>query len=137
MAGRPTDYTQEMADIICNRVANGESLNTICNEENLPCRMTIYRWLRAHSEFSDNYARAREDQADWFADQIVEIADTEPDANIARVRIDARKWVASKLKSKNYGDKAQMELTGKDGAPITPVINVSIGPESSSSSEAG
>ena len=59
--------------------------------------------------------RAREKQADFCAGEIVTIADTEPDAAIARVRIDARKWVASKLRPKRYGDK--LALGGADDLP--------------------
>jgi hypothetical protein len=103
--GRPTDYTPELGDDICDRLTRGESLVSICKDADKPEPKTVYRWLRIHEEFSHNYTRARDNQADTYADEIVDIADTEPDANKARVRVDARKWVASKLKPKKYGDK--------------------------------
>lgn len=83
----------------------------------MPERSTVYLWLLKHKEFSDMYARAKEDSADVDADDIKEIADdlTE-DPQSRRVRIDARKWIASKLKPKKYGDK--LELAGDPNAPL-------------------
>ena len=73
---------------------------------------TVMRWLEAKPEFRDQYARARERQAHHYAAEIVEIADTEEDPAKARVRIDARKWVASKLLPKAYGERVEQHLTG-------------------------
>ena len=67
---------------------------------------------------AERYARARERQAERRAAEIVEIADTEPDAAVARNRIEARKWTAAKLLPKRYGDKTTTEITGPGGGPI-------------------
>ena len=64
------------------------------------------------------YARAREERSHMMADEIIEIADTEPDPNRARVRIDARKWWASKVNKKDYGDRVTAEVSGPDGGPV-------------------
>jgi len=98
--------------IICERIATGKSLKDICAEKDMPTRETIYAWLREDSTFSDMYARAREEQADYLADEIVDIADTEKDAAKARNRIDARKWKASKLQPRVYGDKIDVNHSG-------------------------
>lgn len=90
----------------------GRSLLKICAEPEMPAYSTAMEW-RIESGFAEKYARAREDQADHYADEIIGIADTEEDPNRARVRVDARKWVASKLKPKNYGEK--VAHTGADG----------------------
>jgi hypothetical protein len=77
----------------------------------MPSTVSIYKWLREHDEFANNYARARENQADTFADAIIDEADKAVDkdsAAAAKVKVDARKWVASKLKPKKYGDKLDM-----------------------------
>lgn len=143
--GRPSEYSQQVADIICERLSEGESLRSICLEETMPNKATVFRWLGVREEFSDQYARAREEQAEALADEIVEIADEEgtmikrskhggnaednADEEIEvvfdptavarnRLRVEARKWVAAKLKPKKYGEKVTQELTGKDGAPI-------------------
>lgn len=106
--GRPTDYSLEYAARICNEVAMGRKLIDICADEDMPARTTFYRWIGENSDFRDMYTSAREERGDLYADEIVDIADTEPDANKARVRIDARKWAASKLNQKNYGDKLEI-----------------------------
>jgi hypothetical protein len=127
-AGRPTDYNQEIADKICEAISDGQSLREICKADDMPCKATVFRWLGLHKEFSDQYARAREEQAEALADDIVAIADEEhfftkgddSDGGVEvtfdstavarnRLRIDARKWVASKLKPKKYGDKIDVD----------------------------
>jgi hypothetical protein len=123
--GRPSSFTQQIADIICIRISEGESLKSITLDEDMPDRATVYRWLAADPAFCDMYARAREDQADTLADEIMAIADETPDLNPIldkhgalieiqlhsaylqwqKQRIDARKWTAMKLKPKKYGER--------------------------------
>ena len=150
LGGRPTLYSPELADIICERLVLGESLRSICRDDEMPAISTVFRWLRVEEGFSDQYARAREEQADTLADEIVEIADEEcttvradkhPNAKADddglvevvfdstavarnRLRVDARKWVAAKLKPKKYSDKIQQEHSGPDGGPIPTTITV-------------
>lgn len=113
--GRPTDYTQDLGDAICAELAGGKSLKRICEKKSMPSRQTVYSWLRTHSEFLDNYTRAKDDSADAMADDIEDIANgvltKKYDPQAARVAIDGKKWVASKLKPKKYGDK--LDLTGE------------------------
>ena len=117
--GRPSIYTQELADCICERLASGESLRAICSDEDMPNRQTILNWLNDKAEFVGHYARAREDQAEAHADRIIEIADDESiDAHHKRIMVDARKWVASKLKPKRYGDKLDLEHKGEVGLTV-------------------
>lgn len=106
------DYSDELAGKICERLADGESLRSICRDENMPSKSSVFKWLGMHKPFADQYARALEARADSHADDIVDIADNEDlDPNDKRVRIDARKWVSSKLRPKVYGDK---QLLGSD-----------------------
>ena len=115
--GRPTTYTPEKGDAICEWMAEGRSLKKFCEQENSPTLSTVYRWLRMHPEFSENYARAQANRADTHADEILDIADnSDIDPQQARLMVDTRKWIASKLKSKNYGDRVQH--TGPDDGPI-------------------
>jgi hypothetical protein len=72
---RPTDSTAEITETICARLAAGESLRTICADEAMPAQSTVYLWLTKHSEFSEQYARAREVQAETLVDEILEISD--------------------------------------------------------------
>lgn len=132
--GRPSLYRDDVAAEICDRLAKGESLVSICADETsgwLPSQTTVYRWLDESAEFRERYARARELQAETFVDEIVSIADqpnarttTDGEVHLSdpvrdRLRMDARKWVASKLAPKKYGEKITQEVTGADGEPFT------------------
>jgi len=133
--GRPSTYTSEKADEICMRLASGQSLHEICRdkERGMPNIATIYDWLDAHPSFSERYARARLSAADTLADEIQSLSDEEPRMVIGadgtsridtgwvqwhRLRVDSRKWIASKLKPRAYAEKLHNEITGKDGGAI-------------------
>lgn len=125
--GRPTDYTKDMADKICEKIANGRSLRSICAEDGMPPMKTIYRWLEANEEFRHQYARARDKQADYFAEEIIEIADNAEAESAAvskaKLQIDARKWAASKIAPKKYGDKTELDVKSSDGS-MTPSVRL-------------
>lgn len=103
------DEKLEIKSRVCREIAGGKSLRKICDAQDMPSSETVRQWLIDDAGFSVQYARAREEQADYYADEITEIADTEADPNKARVRIDARKWAASKLKPKVYGDRLTLD----------------------------
>lgn len=105
-----TTVTPDAFDAVCDAIAEGKSLRAICAEDGMPSRQAVLRYIDANEAAADQYARARDEQADHYADEIIGIADTEEDAQKARVRIDARKWVASKLKPKRYGDRQQHDV---------------------------
>ena len=114
--GRPSKFTQELVDIICGRIAEGESLTKICQEKTMPSKPSVLLWLSKSTEFSTQYARARDAQADLLAEQTIEIAD-DPKSGVdavsvahARLRIDARKWYAGKVAPKKYGDKVTQDV---------------------------
>lgn len=139
MAGRPSEYTVEAAAAICAEIACGKSVREICRADEMPAMSTIFSWLSKHSDFAEQYVRAREAQADYLAEELLEIADDGSNdwmerqgkdgetsgyvvngeaVQRSKLRVDARKWLMSKLQPKKYGDKLQAELTGKDGGPI-------------------
>jgi hypothetical protein len=128
--GAPTTYNSHIAFVLCTRIAEGESLREIVKDAGMPDRSTVYDWLLRHPEFADQYARAREEQADTLADEIIAIADEQPEIIAVtdkktgaliehkldgaflqwqKNRIDARKWTAMKLKPKKYGDRMAVE----------------------------
>src|SRR3990172_1260060 len=120
--GRPTDYNDEIVSKICELLMMGQSLRSICRQDNMPGLSTICEWLSKRVEFAEQYARARETQADLMAEDIIEIADTAKDKNNAhavQVRVDARKWIASKLKPKTYSDHLKVEAEIKGDIKIT------------------
>ena len=109
---------QKQFNIVCARIAGGKSLRAICEDDDLPTPQGVRKWLNAdkEGELVAQYARAREEQADFYADEIIDIAnDTAILPEDRRIMIDARKWVASKLKPKKYGDK--LALGGADDLP--------------------
>lgn len=116
-AGRPSSYSQEKADAICQRIACGESLAEICRSSKMPNYSTVMRWLNAHEEFSKNYTRAREAQGDADADSVGDIANLvlkgKVDPQAARVAIDALKWTAAKRAPKKYGEKLDLTHGGR------------------------
>ena len=116
--GRPRKYTEALADEVCRRIAEGESLRRITRDPHIPSLGTVIKWRREVPGFLQQYAQAMEDRADTYADEIIDIADEEADPQKARVRVDARKWVASKLKSKAYGDKVDHKHEGNVGFTV-------------------
>lgn len=136
--GRPSSYTPELASAICERMAAGESLRSICRDEAMPKEATVRGWALDDREgFSAQYTRARELQALVIADELLEISDDgsndwmvrngkdgTPGYELngehiqrSRLRADTRKWLLSKMLPKVYGDK----LTHA-GDPENPVV---------------
>ena len=137
--GRPSIYTDELAATILGRISNGESLRSIVKDEGMPTQSSVYLWLLQKPDFSEQYTRAREEQADTLADEILAIADETPDSvtdekGISRTdsgwvtwqrnRVDARKWVASKLKPKKYGDA--LKVGGDKDNPLAVTVGTEV-----------
>lgn len=121
--GRPSLYTLELAERICEQVALGVPVHRLPEQEGMPAESTIYLWLAAHEEFSESYARAKDRLADRYAAEVVTVADEADPTTMkgiehARTRIDARKWAAGKLAPKKYGEWKRTEVTGADGGAI-------------------
>lgn len=126
--GRPTDYSAKLAIEICDVIAeNMLGLKTLCKRNpHWPVPRTIRDWVRNNKEFSHMYTKAKEDQCDLMAEEILEIADdTSHDfrendegkivannelVNRSRLRVDSRKWIAAKLKPKFYGEKLSYDV---------------------------
>lgn len=125
-----TRFTQEVFDKICLRIANGESLRKICKDDDMPNLTTVWKWLNNNPELDKQYMRAREEQAETLVDEMIDIADYKKDDTYldengkevinqeviarSRLRVDARKWVASKLKPKKFGDFTKVQAEVKD-----------------------
>ncbi|CFB68964.1 ubiquitin carboxyl-hydrolase [Yersinia enterocolitica] len=109
--GRPSDYTPELAERICNLLMEGESLRAICKRDDVPHIATVLAWLHRHEEFHEQYVRAREIQAEVMAEDIIMYADSAAEEASAvakaRLQVDARKWYASKVATRRYGDRVQ------------------------------
>lgn len=131
--GRPTDYSVELAALICERVATTTlGLERLCAaHDDLPSKFTVNLWRYRYPEFSTQYAMAKLTQADLLAEECLEIADdTSQDTKIdpetgyevcntefiarSRLRIDTRKWLAAKLLPKQYGTIAEDKKTASE-----------------------
>lgn len=116
MAGRPSDYTPEVAQRIIEQLSEGKSLRAICKAEDLPAESTVRGWVVEDREgFSAQYTRARDIGLDCRADEIGERIETEGDVARARLLFDHERWYLSKLAPKKYGDK--LALGGDADAP--------------------
>ncbi len=133
--GRPTDFTDDLSDAICSRIAGGESMRSISRDDEMPAMTTLFRWLREKDTFRQQYELAKEESGELYADDIVDVADNQVGNPLlkdgepvmkdgkpvmvvdaasvahAKLRVDARKWTASKLKPKKYGDSTNVNLT--------------------------
>lgn len=111
--GRPTDYTEELSESICARIAGGTSLVTITDEPDMPHYATVMRWVIRYAEFCEKYTRAREAQADAFVDKGAKELDAalEKDDILGAARkAEVRLKFAEKLNPRKYGNK--LELSG-------------------------
>jgi hypothetical protein len=136
-AGRPSLYSEALADEICGLIATStRGLDSIAKEVGISAD-SIYSWMRTQLGFVDKYARARKDQTQLLADQIVELADKDricekitikadgsrevvilDQVERTKLQIDSRKWLLSKLDPKKYGERVVNEHTGEDGKAI-------------------
>lgn len=143
---RPSEFSQEMADEICERVATTpRGLDFICDrDEELPSARTVHRWLNAHDTFRQSYVRARDRQADLLFDECLAIADdgtndtklikrqdgSEDEVcnaewiSRSKLRVETRLRMAGKLAPKKYGEKITQEHTGDGGGPVTIITGV-------------
>jgi hypothetical protein len=121
-------------------LADGESLKSICRSEGMPKSSTVIAWaLDTAHPFYDRYARARDIGYRHLAEELLEISDNsngdlaqdEDGRKVvdhehiarARLRVETRKWMLSKMLPKLYGEKVVSELTGPNGGPVQVDVN--------------
>ncbi len=144
--GRPSKYSDKLANAICKAIStSSKGLVLLCKEnESFPNVRSVYDWLNdeKYKDFLHNYARAREEQADFLADEIIAIADDGNDdteqrytasgepydvenkewTSRSKLRVYARQWKASKLAPKKYGDKLDVTSGGDKLANSKPAV---------------
>ncbi|WP_333839288.1 terminase small subunit protein [Novosphingobium sp.] len=114
---------------ICQRIMAGQSVRKICADEHMPAQSTVFEWLARNADFRAAYSLAKSFQAETLADEILEIADDAAGdfavgedgpqfqaehVQRARLRVDSRKWLASKLAPKRYGDALSLRHGSAD-----------------------
>lgn len=142
--GRPTRYTEELAEEICRRVSNGETLAEICRDAHIPPRGTIVQWDADNREgFANRYARAKQWQLEHWADEVITVADdgtndwverNDPEnpgyqlngehIQRSRLRTDSRKWMLAKLMPSRYGDRVSHEHGSDPERPVLSVVKI-------------
>jgi terminase small subunit-like protein len=144
--GRPSEFSQEVFDTICDRMALGQSLRKICDEDGMPHRSTVLRWIKDRG-LQEPYSQARDAQYDWIAEEIIRIADDSagdyfiedrdgksvvvPDharVQRARLQVDSRKWILSKLAPRKYGDKVELLTAAESSSENSDKVVISWGP---------
>ena len=119
---RPSIFTTELASEICTRISHGESARQVCRDAHMPALSTLMKWLNDTDkvEFTEQYTRARDLQSDFYADQIVDLADEIPEGadaneiNRRRLQIDSRKWKCARMTPRKWGDKSALDVTSSD-----------------------
>jgi transposase-like protein len=104
-------YNKLHAEMICDRVAMGESISKICEEKNMPSYTTLMKWAREHEEFAIMYQQAKEERADSYFSKVLEEADladgvTKEFIASHKLRSDTYKWAAQVSKPREYGNKS-------------------------------
>ena len=137
--GRPSKYSKKLGDEIALRIAQGESVRRIGKDPDMPAATTIFRWaLDSGHEFCEQYDRAKRIRAETLVDEVIDIADDGSNDYIvndkgnevidtehvqrSRLRLDTRKWFASKVMPKVYGDKLDVTSDGEKTVPY--IFNV-------------
>lgn len=146
VGGRPSKFSQELADRICVLIMDGIPLREIATSCEIHVT-SIFKWLNDRPGFFDQYARAKEIQAEMMADELISIADESPEITTVttspngatserkaldnagvqrnRLRVDARKWAAAKLLPKKFGEHIKVEASGPNGTPL-PGVTVNL-----------
>ena len=133
-------FSKAIAKTICEMIADGQSLRQIAKINGMPSPALVCKWLanESNAAFREQYARARERQADKLFEECLDIADSRDNDVIinefgaetvnhdaiarAKLRVDTRKWMAGKLRPKKYGDK--LEIGGDPENPASHVVRI-------------
>lgn len=138
--GRPSKFTSKIADDICKRIAEGESLRSICREDQMPVISTVMKWLLEADKrgFSEQYEIACNARAELMFEELLEIADDGTNdytkkeradgetymvldaehVQRSRLRVDTRKWYLSKVLPKKFGEKLDVSSLGEPIAVV-------------------
>jgi hypothetical protein len=136
--GRPTIFSNELADRICTELASGRSARSVCSDKGMPSMQTFWRWLREIATFREQYARAKQEAADALVEEMLDIADdatgdyaedeqgrirfNSENVQRSRLKIETRKWIASKLKPSKYGERLDLAHGVQPENPLAALI---------------
>jgi len=124
--GRPSSYSDAIADVICERMINGESLLKICSDADMPSRSAVHRWCRSNPDFAARCAHAREEMTHYLVDKIEVMAEetTEENYQSQKVKIAVAQWRAEKIAPRIYGPRVNTEVSGTTVQVVKTTIDV-------------
>jgi hypothetical protein len=132
------EWEPVIVEILSAIATTPKSLRSICDSiESAPTAKTFWAWMETDIGLRDRYTRAKDQQLEVLADQLVDLADTDricekvtikadgsrevtilDQVERTKVQIDTRKWLLAKLNPKKYGDRLQQEHSGPGGGPL-------------------
>jgi hypothetical protein len=126
---RPSLYTEEIAAEICTRLSHGETLSKICKDDHLPSRTTVLKWVNEDPNYGNRFARARDLQFEYWADNLADVGDAVRDKpeQVPAARLDSenKRWLLARLKPSLYSEKFQADITSA-GRPLTSVSDLDL-----------
>jgi hypothetical protein len=116
-------YQPDLAKIILERMAQGESVAQICRSHpDMPCARVVRGWKFEIEGFAAAYAKAKQLQAEAWEDEVSDLYDSDHDPQEKRVRFDIKRWLMSKTAPTLYGDK--LTVAGDPSAPLQHVVRI-------------
>ncbi len=125
--GRPSDYTPELANKVCEQISLGNSLKRVCTSDDMPSIATVFNWLHSKKEFLDKYEQAIQERTEAQHEQLLDLGDeavhlaqnvdfkaSNAVVSAVKLKADNMKWVMARMKPKKYGDKIDHTTNGKD-----------------------
>ena len=123
--GRPTLKTPELCAEICRRISEGETMRAILKTPGMPAWTTVHEWRQADESFRQDLLRAREQQAEVWAEEVKELTDAELPTHEAigraRLRMQSRQWLAGKY-NPTYADKPTQVSVNVGVAVVLPEV---------------
>jgi len=121
--GRPMKWPPEhpvWLEIV-GQVSSGKALSTVLRQDNMPTWVGFHAMVAQDAKLATAYEKAVQDRADRLADEILQLSDEPMPEHLEgamasawvqqkRMQVDARKWIASKLKPRTYGDRIDMTV---------------------------
>ena len=121
--GQPSPFSLEnpIWNVVVEGIADGKSLSSVLKAPGMPSHTSARMMIKDNPIFREAYERALQHRADRLAEEILELADEDPPEGLEgaslnawvqnkRLRVDTRKWIASKLKPKTYGDRIDVSV---------------------------
>lgn len=130
--GRPSKYSEEIAEAVCSWIAGGKSLRAYCRQDGTPDVTTVCRWIVRHDEFRQQYTQAREAAGYAHGDGVIEVVELLRDGTIdpqtGKAMMDGLKWAAERMAPKAHSPKQQIDHT-TGGEPMRPHVIEIVTPE--------